>query len=81
MKQVDAYTDAHRVMRASNSSFSSNAKLKSVLITSVFDCNLQMSISLIDIPEKHFDFLNFPMDKDFLGREWTLTDDKAIIFR
>ena len=40
-----------------------------------------MSRSLIRIPEKYFDYLNFPAGKDLPYHEWILADDKAIAFR
>ena len=79
VNQVDAFPDVHAVMRSINTVFSRNPKLKFLFINSIFKYTLQMSMSLIGIIEKYFDCLKFPADKDFSGREWTLTDDKAIV--
>ena len=81
VNQVDVCPDAHASMRDSNAVLSENPKLKFLFINSIFDCTLQMSMLLIGIPEKYFDLLKFPVNKDFSGREWTLKYNKAIFFR
>ena len=81
INSIDACPDIYAVMKASDVSFATNSNLQTLFLQHIHDCTLQMKESTIGIPEKFFQSLQFPIDKDLSGNEWPLSDKAAIVFR